>query len=195
MSSKQRPGRANFGASTIAWRILAPRQFQLKKQLMDKEQQALFVESWKPELRAVYQQQDAACKARQPFEGKDSYWEWVKTFAIKGGARQKGWLDNTARILDKVDDQVIRNALERRLVELGKHIIGELAKDNKCRRIRTSPMANPFERGKPSLAALAEQLLKAMKEDSGDGRAIEMALEEIEQEVSRVLAPTARGGF
>lgn len=97
-----------------------------------------------------------------------------------------GWFHNEDAWLAKFSP-AIRNRLELRLNALGQRAAAEWAKDNGCRRIRSSPTYNPGETGKPSLEEWRDALKSAAAGDSGDAKTFEAAIAKIAKQVDDAL--------
>jgi hypothetical protein len=136
------------------------------------------VESWKPYFVAEYRR-DASNARRQAF---DEYWGWVKTFLLVGGSGYQGWLAQTSTALAGVGDAAISRQLRGRAGELGKQIAAEWSKDSAFRKI----FSNPFQ-GRPNLLEWGRKIQRAARDERGDGRALEAALESIERELGGAL--------
>lgn len=140
------------------------------------------IDSWTDEFRAAYDE-DARNAARQSFE---VYWDWVRTFLVKGGAGQRGWLPQGEAVLRRVGDAAVAGALRDRIRLLGKSIAAEWAKDSRSRRVHSTLL-----QGTPNLYGWGQRLERAAAEDAGDGEAVGRALDAIETELRRALR--ARG--
>lgn len=136
------------------------------------------VESWKPEFRATYDA-DVRNASRQSFE---DYWGWVTAFLVTGGAGQRGWLEQIAQALRRVQDEEASARLRERLLAVGKTIAAEWAKPSSHRRIHSTLL-----QGRPNLMDWGSRLQRASARDEGDGAAIEDALDRIEQDVKSAL--------
>jgi hypothetical protein len=136
------------------------------------------VDSWVEEFRVAYEG-DARNAARQSF---DEYWGWVKAFLVKGGAGQRGWLEQGEAVLQRVTHTATAADLRARVEAVGKLIAAEWAKDSKHRRIHSTLL-----QGSPNLYDWGRRLQRAAGEDAGDGTAIGRAVDAIEREVDRAL--------
>jgi hypothetical protein len=132
------------------------------------------VTSWQREFRDAHEEDDRNA-ARQSF---DDYWSWVKTFFVTGGAGQRGWLDQSEDVLKGIKSAPAARELRGRLVDLGKSIAAEWAKDSRARRIHSTLL-----QGTPNLFAWGRQLQRAAAADTGDGKNIAQALDAIERDV------------
>jgi hypothetical protein len=136
------------------------------------------VDSLKDQFRAAYDK-DPQNAARQPF---DEYWRWVNVFFVTGGAGQPGWLDQVEAALRCVREDAARDLLRGRLRALGVTIAAEWSKESRYRRIHST-----FFQGSPNLQDWGRRLQRAARDDTGDGAAIERALEVIERETLAAL--------
>lgn len=131
--------------------------------------------SWESDFRTTHAA-DAANAKRQPFA---EYWNWVKTFLVDGGAGQRGWLAQGDEVLRSVRDRAFAAELRERMLSLGKEIAAEWAKDSRARRVHST-----FLQGSPNLQDWGKQLQRAAAAETGDGAAIEAALERIDRELN-----------
>lgn len=138
--------------------------------------------SWTAQFSAAY---DAADKCERTNQTKDAYFTSIHDFFF--GMVIPGWFDRKDTLLKKFDGTSIRADLETRLNVLGKKVAAEWAKSNSCRKIRTSPRWNPLEVGKPSVEEWYNQLLAAANRDTGDGKALGKAIDDVSKQVDETL--------
>lgn len=116
----------------------------------------------------------------------DDYVGWLQQFF----SGPDGWNALSSEIARKVTNSAARTRLTSELQVLGIRVAGEWAKDNSCRKIRTTTgFFNGGEAGKPALSTWRAQLEGAMQSDSGDGSTIQAAVTQIRREVDAVLKP------
>jgi hypothetical protein len=151
------------------------------------EEQEKLVDGWKDEFKKIYDKMIDKCKNSQKFDEGKGYWYWVKTFMIIGGVGYAGWLDQSKKLLEKVKDKDTREKLQKRLIDLGKKVIGEASKDNECRKIKTFKNWHDPDGDAPTLRGFGQRLKDAMDKDTGDGKEIEKVIEKIEGEVDKIL--------
>lgn len=136
------------------------------------------VDSWREAFRDAYDA-DAHNAARQPFR---DYWGWVRTFLVTGGAGQRSWLAQCDTTLRRVREAAEAERLRARMLDLGRLIAAEWAKDSGARRIHST-----FLQGSPNLQTWGRLLQRTADADAGDGRAIDAALDTIEREARGAL--------
>jgi hypothetical protein len=117
----------------------------------------------------------------------NDYWGWVQKFYF-GNGPWKGWFAYSADIVSNVKSAATKTTLSKELATLGRRVAGEWAKDNHCRKIRTTTgIVNFSEAGKPAIEGWADALTKATSLDSGDGNLIQQAVDQIRSQVNQVL--------
>jgi hypothetical protein len=106
-------------------------------------------------------------------------------FGARGYA---GWFSDSQKILVHVTDPSTSAAVAAQLTSLGRRIGAEWAKQDDCRKVRTSDtwMERASEGGKPALLAWQGQLDKAAAADSGNGALIEAAVKSINSQLDTI---------
>lgn len=118
----------------------------------------------------------------------DDYRGWLVSFYTDSN----GWTATSRAITAKIADAALREQTAKVLDVVGARVAGEWAKDNSCRKIRTTTgFFNAGESGKPALSTWRSELLTAAAADSGDGASITAAVARIRREVDLVLRPPA----
>jgi hypothetical protein len=141
------------------------------------------LDAWQADFRQVWSS-DPCNVQRQSW---DDYWGWVQKFYF-GNGPWKGWFAYSADIASNVKSAATKTTLSKELTTLGRRVAGEWAKDNYCRKIRTTTgIVNFNEAGKPAIAGWADALVKATSLDSGDGNSIQQTLDQIQSQVDQVL--------
>ena len=141
------------------------------------------IDAWQADFREVWSS-DPCDVQRQSW---DDYWGWVQKFYF-GTGPWKGWFAYSANIVSNVKSAATKTNLSKELTTLGRRVAGEWAKDNQCRKIRTTTgIVNFNEAGKPAIEGWADALTKATSLDSGDGNSIQQALDQIRSQVNQVL--------
>jgi hypothetical protein len=141
------------------------------------------LDAWQGDFHEVWSS-DSCNVQRQSW---DDYWGWVQKFYF-GNGPWKGWFAYGANIVSNVKSATTKTTLSKELTTLGRRVAGEWAKDNHCRKIRTTTgIVNFSEAGKPAIEGWADALIKATSLDSGDGNSIQHALDQIQSQVNQVL--------
>lgn len=141
------------------------------------------LDAWQADFREVWSS-DPCNVQRQSW---DDYWGWVQKFYF-GTGPWKGWVAYSADIVSNVKSAATKTTLSKELTTLGRRVAGEWAKDNYCRKIRTTTgIVNFNEAGKPAIEGWADALKKATSLDSGDGNSIQQTLDQIQSQVDQVL--------
>jgi hypothetical protein len=141
------------------------------------------LDAWQADFREVWSS-DPCTVQRQSW---DDYWGWVQKYYF-GNGPWKGWFTYSADIVSNVKSVATKTSLSKELTTLGRRVAGEWAKDNYCRKIRTTTgIVNFNEAGKPAIESWADALIKATSLDSGDGNSIQQALDQIQSQVNQVL--------
>lgn len=91
---------------------------------------------------------DTADRKYQSWDGRDSYWYWVRIFyqgytkRVLGVTilRQAGWTATSRRLIAHVVSPPIRQKLTVELNTLGRDIAGEWARDDRLERIQTGDL-------------------------------------------------------
>jgi hypothetical protein len=144
---------------------------------------AATLDSWKDSFHAVWQ----ADNCEGEWQSWNKYWGQVHAFYF--GAREyAGWFSDSQKILVRVTDPSTNAAVAAQLASLGRRIGGEWAKQDACRKVRTSDtwMERATEGGKPALFAWQDQLNKAAAADSGNGASIEAAVKSINSQLDTI---------
>ena len=99
-----------------------------------------------------------------------------------------GWFSDSQKILLHVTDPSTNAAVASQLTSLGRRIGGEWAKQDDCRKVRTTDtcMERATEGGKPALLAWQDQLDKAAAADSGNGALIGAAVKSINSQLDTI---------
>jgi hypothetical protein len=101
-----------------------------------------------------------------------------------------GWTAASNAMTARITDASVRAADAKALESLGARVAGEWAKDNACRKIRTTTgFFNADEDGKPALSTWRDALQAAAAQDSGDGASIGAAVNRIRRQVDLLLRP------
>lgn len=148
---------------------------------------AATLDSWKDSFHVVWQTD--SCEAE--WQSWNKYWGQVDAFYF-GTRGYAGWFSNSQKILVRVTDPTANTAVAAQLTSLGRRIGGEWAKQDSCRKVRTSDtwMERATEAAKPALFAWQKQLDKAAAADSGDGTSIEAAVKSINSQLDTIgVAP------
>lgn len=117
-------------------------------------------------------------------------WEKYRGWIVRFYSGPNGWTATSTSIGAKITDAAVRAQNASVLSALGTRVAGEWAKDNACRKIRTTTgLFNADERGKPALSTWRDVLLSAAAADSGDGTRIRTAVAQIARQVDAVLGP------
>lgn len=121
-------------------------------------------ESSETYFRSAYDA-DTCNKRKQTW---NEYWSWVHRFYTETGG---GWQKLSETVASKVTDPAKRDAISAQLVTLGRRVAGEWAKDNSCRKIRTTTgIFNVTEAGKPALSTWADALQEAARQATAPGQ-------------------------
>jgi hypothetical protein len=141
------------------------------------------LDSWKESFHKTWASD--SCDVQK--QSWTAYWGWVREFYF-GKGPAKGWFAESTDLLSNVTTSTTKAALGAELELLGRRIGGEWAKDNGCRRIRTTTgLMNLGEHGKPAIDNWGNELREAKARDSGDGKAIQQATDRIRDEVDLLL--------
>lgn len=137
-----------------------------------------------PESRAVYDA-DACDKQKQTWS--DYFNHWLHDFYL-GGSGQAGWFESERQLVAEIN-MAAQSSVLMQLDALGVRVGGEWAKDNSCRKIRsTAAFPQSFlEPDKPALDQMASKLLAASKSDVGDGVNLSHAIDDISKQLDAVL--------
>ncbi len=148
---------------------------------------AATVDSWKDSFRAVWQ----ADQCEGEWQSWNKYWGQVHVFYF-GTRGYAGWFSESQKILAHVTDPSTNAAVAAQLTLLGRRIGEEWAKQDDCRKVRTSDtwMERATEGGKPALLDWQDQLNKAAAADSGNGASIEATVKSINSQLDKIgVAP------
>jgi hypothetical protein len=150
---------------------------------------AATLDSWKDSFHTVWQTDQ--CEGE--WQSWNKYWGQVHAFyfGVKGYA---GWFSESQKILVRVTDPSTNAAVAAQLTSLGRRIGGEWAKQDTCRKVRTTDtwMERATEGGKPALVTWQGQLNKAAAADTGNGASIEAAVKSINSQLDTIgVAPLA----
>ena len=148
---------------------------------------AATLDSWKDSFHGVWQ----ADHCEGEWQSWNKYWGQVHEFYF-GARGYAGWFSDSQKILVHVTDPSTSAAVAAQLTSLGRRIGAEWAKQDDCRKVRTSDtwMERATEGGKPALFAWQDQLNKAAAADSGDGASIEAAVKAINSQLDTIgVAP------
>ena len=148
---------------------------------------AATLESWKDSFHAVWQTDH--CESE--WQSWNKYWGQVHAFYF-GTRGYAGWFSNSQKLLVRVTDPGGNSAVTAQLVSLGRRVGGEWAKQDSCRKVRTSDtwMQRATEGGKPALLDWQNQLDKSAATDSGNGASIEGAIKAINSQLDTIgVAP------
>jgi len=117
-------------------------------------------------------------------------WDDYRGWLVRFYTDRNGWDATSTAVAAKIADPAVRARDMGALDELGARVAGEWAKDNACRKIRTTTgIFNIGERGKPAISTWRAELLAAAGADPGDGSRIRAAVARITGEVDAVLGP------
>ncbi len=141
---------------------------------------AATLDSWQDSFHDVWQAD--ACV--QEFQSWKNYWGRVHTFYF-GGKGDAGWFADSQTMLSRVTDPGAQATVSTQLTLLGRRVGGEWAKEDGCRKIRTSStgLNKLLEPGRPALADWENQLQTAAKKDSGNGQSVEAAMNSISHQL------------
>lgn len=144
---------------------------------------ATTLDSWKDSFHAVWQMD--SCEGE--WQSWNKYWGQVHAFYF-GERGYAGWFPDSQKILAHVTDPSTSAAVAAQLTLLGRRIGGEWAKQDSCRKVRTSDtfMERATEGGKPALLAWQNQLDKAAATDTGNGASIEAAVKSINSQLDTI---------
>jgi hypothetical protein len=148
---------------------------------------AATLDSWKDSFHAVWQTDH--CESE--WQSWNKYWGQVQAFYL-GTRGYAGWFSNSQKLLVHVTDPTANPAVTAQLTSLGRRVGGEWAKQDYCRKVRTSDtwMQRATEGGKPALLDWQNQLDKAAAADSGNGESIEAAVKSINAQLDTIgIAP------
>lgn len=148
---------------------------------------AATLDSWKDSFHVVWQSD--YCEGE--WQSWNKYWGQVHAFYF-GTRDYAGWFSNSQKILARVTDQSTNATVAAQLTSLGRRIGGEWAKQDYCRKVRTSDTwtERAMEGGKPALLDWQNQLDKAAAADSGNGATIQAAIKSIDSQLdSKGVAP------
>ena len=136
--------------------------------------------SWQDSFHGVWQADSCA----QEFQSWTNYWGRVHTFYF-GGKGDAGWFADSQTILSHVTDNAAQTSVSAQLTSLGRRVGGEWAKEDGCRKIRTSSTGfhKLLEPGRPALADWENLLQIAAKKDSGNGQSVEAAINSISHQL------------
>lgn len=144
---------------------------------------AATLDSWKDSFHTVWQTDH--CEAE--WQSWNKYWGQVHAFYF-GARGYAGWFAESQKILVRVTDPTANAAVAAQLTSLGRRVGGEWAKQDSCRKVRTTDtwMERATEPTKPALLDLQNQLDKAAAADSGNGAAIEAAIKTINSQLDTI---------
>lgn len=148
---------------------------------------AATLDSWKDSFHAVWQVDH--CESE--WQSWNKYWGQVHAFYF-GTRGYAGWFADSQKILARVTDPTANAAVAAQLTALGRRIGGEWAKQDSCRKVRTSDtfMERASEGGKPALLDWQNQLDKAAAADTGNGASIQTAIKAIDSQLDTIgVAP------
>lgn len=137
---------------------------------------AATLDSWQTSFNTVWQADECV----QEFQSWKNYWGRVHTFYF-GGKGSDGWFAFSQTILPHVTDSAAQATVSTQLTLLGRRIGGEWAKEDGCRKVRSSSAGihKLLEPGRPALADWENQLQTAAKKDSGNGQSVDAAMSSI----------------
>ena len=141
------------------------------------------LDSWKDSFHGVWQ----ADHCEGEWQSWNKYWGQVHEFYF-GARGYAGWFSDSQKILVHVTDPSTNATVGAQLTSLGRRIGAEWAKQDDCRKVRTSDtwMERATEGGKPALLAWQGQLDKAAAADSGNGALIEAAVKSINSQLDTI---------
>jgi hypothetical protein len=141
---------------------------------------AATLDSWQNSFHDVWQ----ADSCVQEFQSWKNYWGRVHTFYF-GGSGYAGWFADSQVILSRVIDPAAQTTVSTQLTLLGRRVGGEWAKEDGCRKIRTSSsgLHRLLEPGLPALEGWENQLKAAAKKDSGNGQSVQAAMQSISKQL------------
>jgi hypothetical protein len=145
----------------------------------------------RPTLRRDAKLGETAVVDEGEWQSWNKYWGHVLAFYF-GTRGYAGWFPDSQKILVRFTDPSANAAVAAQLTSLGRRIGGELAKQDDCRKVRTSDtwMERATEGGKPALLDWQDQLNKAAVADSGSGAIIEAAVKSINSQLDTIgVAP------
>jgi hypothetical protein len=144
---------------------------------------AATLDSWKDSFKPVWQMDQCASE----WQSWNKYWGQVHAFYF-GTRGYAGWFSDSQKLLAHVTDPSATTTVAAQLTTLGRRIGGEWAKQDECRKVRTSDtwMERVTEGGKPALITWQNQLDKAAAADSGDGASIEAAIKAINAQLDSI---------
>jgi hypothetical protein len=147
---------------------------------------AATLDSWKASFHADWQ----ADQCEGEWQSWNKYWGQVHAFYF-GARGYTGWFSTSQKILARVSDPSANAAVAAQLTSLGRRVGGEWAKQDSCRKVRTSDnwTERATEAGKPALLTWQNQLDKAAAADSGNGTSIEAAIKSINSQLDTIGAP------
>lgn len=148
---------------------------------------AATLDSWKDSFHADWQTDQ--CEAE--WQSWNKYWGQVHAFYF-GARGYAGWFADSQKILVRVTDPNTNAEVASQLTSLGRRVGGEWAKQDSCRKVRTSDtwMERATEANKPALLGWQNQLDKAAAADSGNGAAVEAAIKSINSQLDTIgVAP------
>jgi hypothetical protein len=150
---------------------------------------AATLDSWKDSFHTVWQTDN--CESE--WQSWSKYWGQVHAFYF-GTRGYAGWFSSSQKLLVRVTDQSANATVSAQLTSLGRRVGGEWAKQDDCRKVRTSDtwMERATEGGKPALLDWQNQLDKAAATDSGNGASIEAAVKSINSQLDTIgIAPSS----
>ena len=141
---------------------------------------AATLDSWQSVFQTTWQSDSCV----QEFQSWKNYWGRVHTFYF-GGSGYAGWFADSQTILSHVTDTAAQATVSTNLASLGRRIGGEWAKQDGCRKIRTTSkgFAKFLEPGLPALDGWENMLQTAAKKDSGNGQTVEAAMQSISKQL------------
>lgn len=148
---------------------------------------AATLDSWKDSFHAVWQ----ADECEGEWQSWNKYWGQLHAFYF-GTREYAGWFSDSQKILVRVTDPNANAEVSSQLTSLGRRIGGDWAKQDSCRKVRTSDTwtERATEGGKPALLDWQNQLDKAAAADTGNGASIEAAVKSINSQLDRIgVAP------
>lgn len=150
---------------------------------------AATLDSWKDSFHVVWQTD--SCEGE--WQSWNKYWGQVHAFYF-GTRGYAGWFSNSQKLLAHVTDPTANAAVAAQLTSLGRRVGGEWAKQDSCRKVRTSDtfMERATEAAKPALLTWQNQLDKAAAADLGNGASIEAAIKAINAQLDTIgVAPVS----
>jgi len=141
---------------------------------------AATLDSWHSAFQTVWQSDSCV----QEFQSWKNYWGRVHSFYF-GGNGYSGWFADSRVILARVTDTTAQPTVSTQLGSLGRRIGGEWAKEDGCRKVRTSSsgLHKLLEPGLPSLDGWVNQLKSAAMKDSGNGQSVQAAMNSISKQL------------